>query len=72
MKKEVNIIFSESWLRMDIGSINELLTETINEFVEEEIANWVAVAEVEIGMDSFVGEGDGLDVGWDWEVEIDI
>ena len=35
MKKEVNIIFSESWLRMDIGSINELLTETINEFVEE-------------------------------------
>ena len=35
MKKEVNIIFSESWLKMDIGSINELLTETINEFIDE-------------------------------------
>ena len=35
MKKEVSIIFSESWLRMDVGSINELLTETINEFIEE-------------------------------------
>ena len=37
MKKEVNIIFSKSWTKgMNIDNINAILTETINEFVEEE------------------------------------
>jgi len=41
MKSEVCIVFSEKWLKMDTGSISELLTETINEFLDadDEIIN---------------------------------
>jgi len=36
MKKEINIIRSETWLTSDLVVINEILQETINSFVKDE------------------------------------
>lgn len=33
MKREVRIIFSETWLKMSTEDVNNLLNETVNEFV---------------------------------------
>lgn len=33
MEREVNIIFSETWLKMSTEDVNNLLNETVNEFV---------------------------------------
>ena len=35
MKKKVNIIKSETWLKMDLSAQNECLNECISDFVED-------------------------------------
>ena len=43
MEREVNIIFSETWLKMSTSDINDLLNETINEFVNPMYDNIVNI-----------------------------